>query len=116
VSKDEDQVALRKELTSLAKKFDKYVTFGVADAAEYAPMVKSFGLSETKLPALAIHAPMNDNIFSYRQGKQIQASVVEAMLTTILQAKATSGQVFGEEAPEMQEVEAIVVEKEHDEL
>lgn len=116
MSKDEDQVALRKELTPLAKKFEKYVTFGVVDAAEYAPMAKSFGLRDDKFPALAVHAPMNDNVFSYRQGRQIQASTVLAMLTTILQAKGTSGQVFGEDAPEMQEVRTLLPDLEHDEL
>lgn len=88
----------------------------MADAVEYAPMAQNFGLSEHKFPALVVHAPMNDNVFAYRQGRQIQASTVEAMLTTILQAKATSGQVFGDDAPEMVEMKAEVDAKAHDEL
>jgi hypothetical protein len=88
----------------------------VADAVEYAPMAKSFGLSEDRFPAFAIHAPMNDNVFLYRQGKKIQASTIEAMLTTILQARATSGQIFGEDAPEIEESKAVEAEQEHDEL
>jgi hypothetical protein len=88
----------------------------VADAIEYAPMARSFGLSEDRFPAFAIHAPINDNIFSYRQGRKIQASTVEAMLTTILQAKATSGQVFGEDAPEIEEFTLVKKEQGHDEL
>lgn len=88
----------------------------MADAVEYAPMAKSFGLSEDRFPALAIHAPMNDNVFSYRQGRKIQASVVEAMLMIILQAKATSGQIFGEDAPEIEESKPVEEEQDHDEL
>ncbi|KAF2256452.1 hypothetical protein BU26DRAFT_574581 [Trematosphaeria pertusa] len=113
---DNEANALRWELTPVAKKFDKYVTFGVADAVEYAPMAESFGLSERKFPALAVHAPMNDNVFIYRQGKRIMASVVEAMLTTILQAKAGSGQVFGSDAPEMEGEVTQDMRKGHDEL
>ncbi|KAF2677269.1 hypothetical protein K458DRAFT_320036 [Lentithecium fluviatile CBS 122367] len=90
---------LRHELTPLARKFTKYVTFGITDAVEYAPMAQNFGLMvEEGFPALAVHAPMNDNVFVYRQGRKIEKGVVEAMLTTILQGKAKSGQVFGSEA------------------
>ncbi|KAF2872395.1 thioredoxin-like domain-containing protein [Massariosphaeria phaeospora] len=95
---------LRHDLTPLAKKFEKFVIFGVADATEYAPMAKSFGLSnegETAFPALAIHAPMNDNVFTYRQGQRIEKGVVEDMLTTILQGKAANGQIFGGGAARM---------------
>jgi len=38
------------------------------------------------------------------------------MLTTILQAKATSGQVFGEDAPEIGEFTLGKKEQGHDEL
>ena len=104
---------MRHELTAIAKKFEQFVTFGVvADMVEYAPMANNFGVSEDALPALVIHAPMNDNIFVYRQGRKIQASTVEAMLMTILEAKAISGQVFGEDAPEMEEADGTG----HDEL
>ncbi|KAF2801189.1 hypothetical protein K505DRAFT_227211 [Melanomma pulvis-pyrius CBS 109.77] len=113
---EEDQIALRRELTPIAKRFEKFVTFGVADAVEYAPMAQNFGLLEDRYPALVVHAPMNDNVFAYRQGRQIQASTVEAMLTTILQAKATSGQVFGDDAPEMVEPKEEDDAKGHDEL
>lgn len=79
-------------------------------------MAKNFGLAGEQFPALAVHAPMNDNVFTYQQGRKIMPSVVDAMLTTILQAKATSGQMFGTEAPDMDDVEAQKGEKGHDEL
>lgn len=51
---------------------------------------------------------MNDNVFTYSQGREIVAEVVENMLLTILQGEATSGQIFGREAPESVEAEASV--------
>lgn len=113
---DDEATSLRRELTPVAKKFDKYVTFGVADAVEYSPMAKNFGLTSNMFPALAVHAPMNDNVFTYHQGRRILAPLVEAMLTTVLQAKAANGQVFGAEAPEMQPVVAQEAVEGHDEL
>jgi hypothetical protein len=91
---------VRRELTPVAKKYEQYTKFGVADAAEYAPTAKNFGLSEDVFPALAVHAPLNDEVFLYKQGRSIVGGVVDAMLTSILQGKARSGQVFGEDAPE----------------
>ncbi|KAF1973168.1 hypothetical protein BU23DRAFT_465354 [Bimuria novae-zelandiae CBS 107.79] len=113
---EDEARALRHELTSLAKKFEQYVTFGVADAVEYAPMAKNFGLVEGRFPALAVHAPMNDNVFTYLQRRVIRVDVVEGMLMTILQGKATTGQVFGANAPEMEGAEAEAVKGQRDEL
>lgn len=91
--------------------------FGVADAVEYRPMARSLGLAEDRFPALAVHAPLNDNTFSYRQGRIIMSSAVERMLTVILQGKAASGQVFGEEAPRFDENDGGAVDgQKHDEL
>ena len=84
----------------MAKMFEPYVTFGVADAVEYGPMAKNFGLKNEDFPALAVHAPMNDHVFTYMQGKEIAVAVVKDMLTSILQGKAASGQVFGSNGPE----------------
>lgn len=110
---EDEAIALRYELTSTARQFEQYVTFGVADGVEYGPMAKGFGLLHDVFPALAIHAPMNDFVFTYAQGRKIIASAVEAMLMSILQGKATSGQVFGGEAPELDEYTRNV---RHDEL
>jgi protein disulfide-isomerase A1 len=90
---------LRHELTPIAKKYEQYVTFGVADSIEYGPMAMNFNLENGRFPALAVHAPMNDNVFTYSQSRKITAEVVENMLLKILQGEATSGQVFGSEAP-----------------
>lgn len=68
-------------------------------------MAKNFGLVNHTFPALAVHAPMNDNVFTYMQGRNIVASTVEDMLMIILQGEATSGQVFGESAPEIKDGE-----------
>ncbi|KAF2004954.1 hypothetical protein P154DRAFT_414685, partial [Amniculicola lignicola CBS 123094] len=97
VTNEEDGIALRRTLTSLAKTFQNVITFGLVDAVEYAPMAKSYGLIEDVFPALVVHAPMNDNVFLYKQGKAITAETTDIMLRTILQAKATNGQVFGTE-------------------
>lgn len=100
---EDDAIAVRHELTPLATKYDKFVTFAITDTHEYAPMAQNFGVNmDLALPTLVVHAPVNDNIFSYQQGKRLVADVVEAMLTTILHGKATSGQVFGGEAPVME--------------
>jgi protein disulfide-isomerase A1 len=92
------------------------VKFGVADAVEYAPMAKNFGLVKDSFPALAVHAPLNDNTFSYRQGRVISSSTVENMLTVILQGQAVSGQVFGDEAPKINGDGGDTVDQGHVEL
>lgn len=112
---EDDAISMRHELTPVAKKFEKYVKFGVADAVEYAPMAENFGLSAGVFPALAIHAPINDNMFTYREDRRIVGSVVDAMLTTILQGKAVPGQVFGDDAPGVG-VEGHNGDTTHDEL
>jgi protein disulfide-isomerase A1 len=94
---EDDAIIVRRELTPLAKKYESYVKMGVADAYEYGPMAKNFGLADETWPAVAVHAPMNDNVFVYRQGKKIGVKEVEAMLMTILKGKAANGQVFGED-------------------
>jgi protein disulfide-isomerase A1 len=108
---------VRQSLTPLARKYEKVIKIGIADAVEYSPMAKTFGLSEEIFPALAVHAPMNDNIFLYKQGKMIVAETVEAMLTTILQGKARPGQVFGEGAADI-DIEGAegIYGSRHDEL
>lgn len=113
---EDEARALRHELTPLAKKYLSYVTFGVADAVEYAPMARNFGLVEDSFPALAVHAPMNDNVFIYEQRRAIRRDVVEQMLVTILQGKATTGQVFGEEAPAREDEDVEAVRGRRDEL
>lgn len=101
VPTEDTATVLRHELTPLARKLETYVIFGMVDAVEFAPMVQNFGLqAERGLPALVVHAPMNDNVFHYAQGRNIERGVVEAMLMTILEGKAQSGQVFGEDAAE----------------
>lgn len=72
--------------------------FALTDAVEYAPMAQGFGLKDDVWPALAVHAPMNDNVFLWKQGKTIERREVEHMLKTILQGKAVNGQVFGDGA------------------
>ena len=92
---------------------------GVADAYEYAPMAGNFGLKLEggSLPVLAVHAPMNDHVFSYDQRKKIEKREVEAMLVTILQGKAQNGQVFGEGADDADRVgDEAQTERSHDEL
>jgi hypothetical protein len=79
-------------------------------------MARNFGLLEDTFPSLAVHAPMNDHVFAYRQDRSITASSVEAMLTTILQGKAVSGQIFGDEAPKLEHFEAQKGGQRHDEL
>ena len=82
-------------------------------------MAKNFGLVDNAFPALVVHAPMNDNVFIYMQGRKVMSSMVEEMLMTILQGQAMSGQVFGENAPDMEESEPREVESgtaQHDEL
>ncbi|KAH7401547.1 thioredoxin-like domain-containing protein [Pyrenochaeta sp. MPI-SDFR-AT-0127] len=89
---------MRRELIILAKKYEKYVTFAITEAVEYAPMAENFGVKQDlAFPALVVHAPMNDYVFLYRQGKIITVDSVEDMLITILQGKARPGQVFGDQ-------------------
>ncbi|KAH7084852.1 hypothetical protein BKA63DRAFT_4326 [Paraphoma chrysanthemicola] len=123
---DEDDViatTLRRELTPLAKKYDKYITFASAELPKYAEMAGNFGVEVSKesedgkgkgAPVLLIHAPMNDHVFYYQHGKTVSADVVEGMLTRILQGKAQNGQVFGQEAEDWESVAGEGIR--HDEL
>ncbi|KAF2117642.1 thioredoxin-like domain-containing protein [Lophiotrema nucula] len=116
VTNDDDATRVRKELTPLATKFQQIAKVGVADAIEYGPMAKNFGLLDDVFPALVVHAPHNDHVFLYKQGRRILASVFEDMVTTILNARAVNGQVFGEEAPVMNERDKSSKTGNHDEL
>lgn len=88
---------IRFQLTPLANKYAQYAQFCIADAIEYAPLATQFGLPGDRFPAIAVHAPMNNQYFTFREGRKIDAEEVEKMLVEILQGKAVSGQVFGEE-------------------
>ncbi|KAF2184312.1 hypothetical protein K469DRAFT_688792 [Zopfia rhizophila CBS 207.26] len=113
---EDEQIRIRREVTSIAKKFEQYVKFGVADAVEYAPMARNLGLTEGIFPALVVHAPMNDQVFPYNQRKKITASAVDGMLMTILEGKAVSGETYGESDPEIEEMLEYTSTKWHDEL
>ncbi|KAF2471662.1 uncharacterized protein BDR25DRAFT_222865 [Lindgomyces ingoldianus] len=115
-STERDQTTMRHELTPVAKKLQQYVKFGVADSVEYGPMAKNFGLSEERFPAVVVHAPVNDQVFPYNQARKVTAAHVEAMLMTILEGRATSGQVFGDDAPEIKIEAESSGAKTHDEL
>ncbi|KAF2833559.1 hypothetical protein CC86DRAFT_389765 [Ophiobolus disseminans] len=110
-SSEDQACALRTGLTPLAKKYEKYVVFAVADGEKHKEMASNFlarfdaggvggGL---KMPGVVVHAPLNDNVFMYARGKEIEQEVVESMLVTILQGKARSGDVFGREASDVEE-------------
>jgi hypothetical protein len=102
--------SLRQKLTPLAKKYEKYVTFVVADAVKHAEMATNLlsrfgekGKGQHTKTRLAVHAPLNDNVFMYASGKEMEAESVESMIKTILQGKAKSGDVFGSEAADLDE-------------
>jgi hypothetical protein len=108
-----ENTALRHELVSLAKTYQSYVTFGIVDTGRYAEMPANFGVKMDKDgTALVVHAPVNDNVFFYDQGKRIEKNAVEKMLTTILQGNANEGQIFGTDAEDMD----IGTASGHDEL
>ncbi|PSN68559.1 hypothetical protein BS50DRAFT_490234 [Corynespora cassiicola Philippines] len=90
--------ALRHALTPVAKKYEKIVTFAVADAVEFRPMAQNFGLKEDLWPAVAVHSPGKDQVFLWRQGKGITVGEMEAMLGKILRGEAKDGEVFGDKA------------------
>jgi hypothetical protein len=111
--------ALRRQLTPLAKKYEKYVTFAVADAVKHAEMATNLlsrfggqGKDEHKKTRIAVHAPLNDNVFRYALGKELEVESIESMIKTILQGKAKSGDIFGSEAADLDEEEG----NGHDEL
>lgn len=101
-------IAIKKNLTPLAKKFSKHVTFAIADSTKHSEMAENFFARpntpssasdrKRKAPMVVLHAPMNDNVFFYAQGREIEERGVEEMLMTILQGKAKDGEVFGDEA------------------
>jgi protein disulfide-isomerase A1 len=90
-----DQVPVRHELIYLAIIYQELVTFTVVDLARYKHVPRHFGVEIKGEVSLIVHAPMNDDIYRYKQGECVQSDFVEEMLMTILQGKAVDGQVFG---------------------
>jgi protein disulfide-isomerase A1 len=91
---------LIRELTPLAKKYESVTVWALVDDGRYGEMAGNFGVDLEDISggvALVVHAPMNDNVFSYAQGAKIGTEEVESMLTTILQGGAKNGDVFGRE-------------------
>ncbi|KAF1921843.1 thioredoxin-like domain-containing protein [Ampelomyces quisqualis] len=109
---DESQVG--RDLGLVAKKYDGVVIFAAVDLSRYAEMPGNFGIHVRGDEALVVHAPGNDQIFYFKQGKKIGGKEVEDMLVTILQGKASEGQIFGEGAEDVHEREGD--EGAHDEL
>jgi protein disulfide-isomerase A1 len=108
---------LRHTLTPLAQKYSQFVVFAIVDLSRYPDMPANFGIKEMQGDtALLVHAPGNDQIFKYAQGKKIERGVVEDMLVTILQGRAVDGQVFGEGAGNEDDGEEGEIEGGHDEL
>jgi protein disulfide-isomerase A1 len=101
---------VRHELTPIAKKYEKFVTFAVVDVGRYTEMPQNFGIEMKGDEAVVVHAPGNDNLFFYKQGKSILGEHVDSMLLTILEGRASQGEVFGEEMEDANADEA------HDEL
>jgi hypothetical protein len=67
--------------------------------------------------AMVVHAPGNDQIFRYEQGKKIERGGVEDMLVTILEGRAVDGQIFGEDSEDLNDGEdQAEAEGGHDEL
>jgi hypothetical protein len=91
---------LRREFTPLAKKYAQHLKIAIADFVEFKPMAEGFGLKQNRRPAVALHAPMNDNVFLYEQGRSFSASTIERMLLEVLNGRAVNGQVFGEDIDE----------------
>jgi protein disulfide-isomerase A1 len=110
--RDPEDTRARRELAPIALKYERFVTFATVDTGRYANMPQNFGIELKEEQALVVHAPMNDNVFFYKQSKKIEVDVVENMLETILHGKASAGQVFGDEAGDLEEYDA----RRHDEL
>jgi protein disulfide-isomerase A1 len=101
---------VRHELTPIAKKYEKFVVFAVVDVGRYAGMPQNFGIEMKGDEAVVVHAPGNDNLFFYEQGRRILGEHVDSMLLTILEGRASQGEVFGGE------VEEADADEKHDEL
>lgn len=106
-------------LTPLAKKYEKYATFAMADAVKHAEMaskllsrIDEHNKDQEMETSIVVHAPLNNNVFMWAHGKKMERDDVESMLKTILQGKAKSGDVFGKDAADLEEGK----ENAHDEL
>jgi protein disulfide-isomerase A1 len=110
--------AIRHELTPTAQQYEKYVVFAIVDLARYPDMPANFGIENMKGgTAMVVHAPGNDQIFRYEQGKKIERGGVEDMLVTILEGRAVDGQIFGEDSEDLNDGEdQAEAEGGHDEL
>jgi protein disulfide-isomerase A1 len=100
--RDPEDIKARRELAPIAKKYERFITFATVDTGRYGEMPQNFGIEMKGQQAMVVHAPMNDNVFFYKQSKKIEEKVVEKMLETILQGKASVGQVFGAEAEDVE--------------
>jgi protein disulfide-isomerase A1 len=105
---------IRRELIPVAKKYERFVTFAVVDVGRYAEMPQNFGIEMKGDEAVVVHAPGNDNLFFYKQGDAIKEKCIENMVLSILEGRASEGDVFGSVVHDA-EVEAEGEER-HDEL
>jgi protein disulfide-isomerase A1 len=114
----DDVIKIRRELTPVAVKYAKFVTFAVVDVGRYADMPQNFGIEMKGDEAVVVHAPGNDNLFFYKQGDPINGKYIENMLLTILEGRASQGGVFGSEMEDAEEdaEEEEEEEERHDEL
>ena len=86
---------LRHQLVDVAKKLSQYVTFATVDVGRYPEMPANFGTEMGGEVGVVVHAPMNDGLFFWGRGREVEREGVEDMLMTILEGRAVGGQVFG---------------------
>lgn len=77
----------RLALTTLAKKYQEYLSFVIIDALEYASMAPALGLEAGIFPALAVQNPMLGQVFPFDQRRKITPDAVERFVLDIVQGK-----------------------------
>lgn len=106
---------LRHKLVDVAKKLSTYVTFTTVDVGRYPEMPGNFGTEMRGEMGVVVHAPLNDGLFFWGRGREVEREGVEDMLMTILEGRAVGGQVFGKEEGGKEDAGGVVREG-HDEL
>ncbi|OCL05096.1 hypothetical protein AOQ84DRAFT_345252 [Glonium stellatum] len=115
-STEDEQDALRRDLTPVAKKYQQYINFGLIDAVEYRHMASSMNLQSDVFPAFVFHNILNDQVYPYNQHKDITAGGIDEFILSILQGRVSGGAQGSEPIDVEDGVRGVKEHGVHDEL
>jgi protein disulfide-isomerase A1 len=88
---ENERSAYRDSLSSIARKYEEYLSFVTIDAIEYGHMTQALGLDAGVFPALALQNPSFGQVFPYPQRRAITAEAIEKFILDIVEGRTKPG-------------------------